>query len=258
MKTKLMAIIAVMVAWVSVADAQYVLVLKNGHQIFVQSYREEASMVKFYGFGGEIGISKDQIIAVRKVGEADARGRSVLGTERAQPVSTQPTAPESPSVPPSAAEKQLSPEEERAKEEKEYQQKLIDVTLKLREVQDGYSQSVRGTTSGDPNLQWSEEQRGATRDDVISRFREATSNPSEPTPVRLLTPSPFSSLPPTTVEDRPAGRTPTSYDAQQLPTTERQRELSDFRKQAIQLELERERLINEIKQKNFDSVKILP
>lgn len=256
MKTKLMAIIAVIVAGVGVADAQYVLVLKNGRQIFVQSYREEASMVKFYGFGGEIGISKDQIKAVRKAGEADSSSLSVSGTERAQPSSTQPIKPASETVPPSTEEKQLAPEEERAKEEKEYQQKLIDVTLKLRAVQDNYSQAVRGTTSGDPNLQSSQEQRSATQDDVISRFREAASKPSDPAPVKLLTPSPFSSLPPTLVEDRPAERAPTYYD--NLPTNDRQNELTNFRNQAVQLELERERLLNEMKQRNFDSIKIIP
>ena len=257
MKTNLMAIVAVIVAWVGLADAQYVLVLKNGRQIFVQSYREEANMVKFYGFGGEMGISKDQIKAVRKAGETDSSGLSVSGTERVQPSSTQPTTPASQALPPSTEEKQLTPEEVRAKEEKDYQQKLIELTGKINQVNEGFSQSVRGTTSRDPNIQWSEEQRGATKDDAISRYRNAMSNPSEPSPVNLLTPSPFSSIPPTIVEDRPAQRPPVNLDAQQLPETQRQRDLTELRNQAIQLEKERERLIDEMKQKQFDSIKIL-
>ena len=39
--------------------------LKNGRQITVQSYREEGSMIKFTGLGGEIGISKDQVQTIR-------------------------------------------------------------------------------------------------------------------------------------------------------------------------------------------------
>jgi hypothetical protein len=152
--------------------------------------------------------------------------------------------------PPSPAAKALTPEEEKAKEEKEYQQKLMDVTRQLKDVEDRYSQSIRGTTTSDPNLQWSEEQRAATREDAISRFREATSNPSEPAPVRLLTPSPFSTLPPTITEDRPVGRTPTTYE-NLPPVTDQQRELTGFRNQMMQLERERDRLISEIKEKNL-------
>jgi len=94
-----------------------------------------------------------------------------------------------------------------------------------------------------------EEQIKASRADVISRFRDATSNPSEPAPVRLLTPSPFSSLPPTITEERPPARAPTTYE--NLPTTEAQKEFSDLRNQAIELDKERERLINEMRQKNL-------
>jgi hypothetical protein len=41
------------------------------------------------------------------------------------------------------------------------------------------------------------------------------------------------------------------------PYTERQKELSDLRSQTLQLEKDRERLIEEMKQKNFDSAKLL-
>ena len=61
------------------AHADYVLVLKNGRQITVQSYREEGSMIKFTGLGGEIGISKEQIETVRKT---DAGGHEQLKSSR--------------------------------------------------------------------------------------------------------------------------------------------------------------------------------
>ena len=233
------------------ALAEYVLVLKNGRQILVQSYREEGSMIKFQGFGGEIGISKDQLQTIRKGGAEGRSGIDATVPERVQPSASRETAGESAPTPASGADNPLSPEEERAREEKEYQQKMSEITQRLKEARDRYSQSVRGTTSQEPNLQVSEEQRAASKDDVISRFREATSKPSDPTPVKLLTPSPFSSLPPTLVDDRPAERPPSSYD--NLPTNERQKELSELRNQSIQLEKDREALINEMRQKNLST-----
>jgi hypothetical protein len=251
MRKVLKSLIAVpfLYCWTSPASADYVLLLKNGRSIIVQNYREEDQLIKFHGLGGEIGIGKDQIQSIRKAGEQDRSGLTLPG---AAPVSAPPPggARQEGQVtsPPSPAGRALTPAEEKAKEEKEYQQKLMDVTRQLKDVEDRYSQSIRGTTTPDPNLQWSEEQRAATREDAISRFREATSNPSEPAPVRLLTPSPFSTLPPTITEDRPVGRPPTTHD---LPVTGQQRESADFRNQMIQLEKERDRLINEIKEKNL-------
>lgn len=221
--------------WTIPALAEYALHLKNGRRIVVQSYWEEGRMIKFHGLGGEVGIGKDQIGWIEKIGHA-------------QP-NPQPTQLQAPAPSPQAAERLLTPEEERAKEEKEYQQKLVELTGQLREVRDRYSQLIRGTTSPEPSQLVTEEQIKASRDDVISRFRDATSNPSEPAAVRLLTPSPFSSLPPTVTEERPPGRAPTTYE--NLPYTETQKELSDLRNQAIELDRERERLINEMRQKNM-------
>jgi hypothetical protein len=233
--------------WTVPASADYTLVLTNGRRITVQSYREEGRMIKFQGLGGEIGISKDQIQSIQKVG-AESSGLTLSAPGPASP-SEAPRSASQEGAPPQAAERPVSPEEQRAREEREYRQKLIDITQQLKEAEDRYSQSIRGTTSRDANLQWSDEQRAATREDATSRFREATSNPSEPAPVKLLTPSPFSTLPPTITEDRPVGRAPTTYE--NLPVTDQQREFTDFRNQMIQLERERDRLINEMKEKNL-------
>ena len=214
-------------------------------------------MIKFYGLGGEIGMNKDQIQSIQPIGAGgEERGLNLAGPEAAPATAQQPAAPEERVARPEVEERPLSPEDERAREERAYQQKLSEITGKLKEAEDRFSQSIRGTTSAEPNLQWSEEQRGATQDDVISRFREAASKPSDPAPVKLLTPSPFSSLPPTLVDDRPAERQPTFYD--NLPTNDRQKELSDFRKQSIDLELERERLIKEMQQKNLGTRSLFP
>src|SRR5258708_19999713 len=49
------------ISWAGVAQAQYLLVLKNGRQIHVQSYRDDGSMIKFSGLVGKIAITKDQV-----------------------------------------------------------------------------------------------------------------------------------------------------------------------------------------------------
>jgi hypothetical protein len=217
------------------ALADYTLVLKNGRRITVQSYREEGRMIKFNSLGGEIGISKDQIQSIQK---ADPGEPTLQQTQLQEPAAD-----------PQVAERSLNPEEEKAKEEREYQQKLLELTGQLKEARDRYSELLRGTTSPEPSQLVTEEQIKASRADVISRFRDATSNPSEPAPVRLLTPSPFSSLPPTITEERPPARAPTTYE--NLPYTETQKELSDLRNQAVELDKEREKLINEMRQKNL-------
>jgi hypothetical protein len=221
--------------WAVPALAEYAVHLKNGRRIIVQSYREEGRMIKFHTLGGEIGINKDQIQSIEKATQVPPLQQTQL---------------QGPAVNPQAAQKPLTPEQERAREEHEYQQKLMEVTGQLKEVRDRYSQLLRGTTSAEPSQLVTEENIKASQADVISRFRDATSSPSEPAPVRLLTPSPFSSLPPTIVEEQPPARAPTTYE--NLPYNETQKEFSELRHQANELEKEREKLINEMRQKNMN------
>jgi len=233
------------------AHADYVLVLKNGRQITVQSYREEGSMIKFTGLGGEIGISKEQVQTVRQVDAASASGLNLRELERPQAAPMPETGSQ-----PAAVEKPSAAEENRAQEEREYQQSISNITDRLKEARDRYSQAIRDTTSAEPSQLVTEEQVSARQDDVVARFKDALQNPSEPTPVKLLEPSPFSTLPPTTREVQPTGRTVSPYDSPPV-YTEKQQELLELRNQALELEKERERLINEMKQKNFSSVKTL-
>jgi len=248
--------LALLCLWAAPISAQYVLQLKNGRRVVIQSYRDEGGMIKFYGLGGEIGIGKDQIQSIQPIGAGEDRGLTLPGPEAVPPTAQQPKAPEERMARPEVEERPLSPEDERAREENEYQQKLSEVTLKLKEAQDRYSQSIRGTTSADATQLVTEEQIRARQEDAVSRFKDAQKNPSEPAPVNVLRPSPFSGLPPT-IETYPAGQTSPSLGTPQ-PYTDRQKELSDFRKQAIELELERERLIKEMQQKNFGTGSLFP
>src|SRR5438309_9973600 len=59
------------------AFADYTLIPKNGRRITVQSYREEGGTIKFQGLGGENGIEKNQIQAIRKGGAVDPAALAV-------------------------------------------------------------------------------------------------------------------------------------------------------------------------------------
>jgi len=235
-------------------SAEYVLVLKNGRQITVQSYREEGSMIKFQGFGGEIGITKDQLQTIRKIGAEGPLGLNVMA-----PGDLPSGSPETVQPKPKAAvvDEPGSTEKEREREEGEYLQKLSDLTERLKEAQDRYSQAIRGTTSPDPSLLTSEEQLRSRTDDIISRALDAQYKPSDPAGTRLVTPSPFSSLPPTITEVSPPSAAQPSPTVSLPPYTPRQKELSDLRSQTLQLEKEREKLIEEIKQKKIGGA-VLP
>jgi hypothetical protein len=232
-------------------SAEYVLVLKNGRQITVQSYREEDSMIKFQGFGGEIGIAKDQLQTIRKIGTEGPLGLNVMAPAR-------PLASSSPETAPPKPEAAAAEESGGSEEEGEYLQKLSELTERIKDAQDRYSQAVRGTTSSEPTLLTSEEQLRARTDDIISRALDAQYKPSDPAGTKLVTPSPFSSLPPTITEISPASAAPPSPTVNLPPYTPRQKELSDLRSQALQLEREREKLIEEIKQKKIGGAVLLP
>jgi hypothetical protein len=237
---------AAVCSWTYPAAAEYTLVLKNGRRITVQSYREENGVIKFGGLGGEIGISKDQIRAIHQgagAAPADLDLISIQASGQARAGFS--TAPEE-----GSGKKAQSQEDERLKEEKVYQEKLNSLNEQLKTAQDRYSETIRGTASTDPSQLVTEEQIKARHDDAVARFKDAQNNPSEPAPVKLLTPSPFTSLPPTVTEVQPSGRTVSPFDAPQI-LTDREKELLDMRNQALQLEQEREQLINEMKQKNF-------
>lgn len=257
-------------------SAEYTLVLKNGRRITVQSYREDGGMIKFPALGGEIGISREQIQSILKAGEPQSRGMSLLGTERpaAKGVTTGQREKLEASKAPTGQvkgegkeagagrgqEKVLSPEEklaeERAREEKEYQGKVKELTGQIKAVRDRYLLATRGSSGPEPTAPTSEEAIRARTDDLISRLRDAQHNPvgpSETGGVKLTdVPSPFSGAPPTTIELRPPVAAP-RVDAPLPGYSEKQRELSELRNQINQLEKNRERLIQEMKQKNFDT-----
>jgi hypothetical protein len=225
--------------WLAIAEAQYVLELKNGRQITVQSYREEGSMIKFAGLGGEIAISRSQVQAIRRADEAARGGASSLDLDRLpQTIApTQPAgAPKSAGVKPASATTGTDEElrKRRADEEKAYQQKIKDLTEQLAGLRDRYSMSTRGSKGNEPSLFTTEEAFKGHHEDLLSRLRDAQFK------AQGLPGGSSATTPPYSLDPPPA------YSA-------RQRELSDLRSRMNQLEDERTRLIEEMKAKNFDT-----
>jgi hypothetical protein len=214
--------------WVGSAQAQHVIVLKNGRQITVQSYREEGSMIKIVGLGGEIGIPKDQVQAILKPGQAD-RARPGLSISEMEASSPKP-APQkrTPSSPPDVAQPP-SPEETKPladpEEVKEYQQRLTEVSQQLEAARQKYFEATQG---GGTASNVSKEGIRSWTMDFASRIHDSQKTPGGGGP---------SSTPPT---------------PPYAPNyTAKERELSDLRSEIDRLQKERAALIEEMKSKNI-------
>jgi hypothetical protein len=226
-------------AWVGIADAQYILILKNGRQITAQSYREEGTMIKFSGLGGEIAISKDQVQTIRRAAASDRVDTPSLALDRPPAAISQerpplPTASgdfKSTTAPPSTDQQRAK---KRAEEEKAYQDKVKELTEQLRELRDRYSLITRGNKGPEPSFFTTEEAFKGHQEDLLSRLRDAQ-NKAQGLPSGSAAASPPFSLDP-----------PPAY-------SDKQRELSDLRSRINQIENDRQRLIEEMKAKNFET-----
>ena len=236
---KLAAVILSLACWISLAQAQHIIVLKNGRQITVQSYRVEGTMIKFTGLGGEIALSKDQVESIRPASQADPSAPPSLALDRL------PTAPvKEPAVPeklPTATKPvpaALKPEEQlakqRAEEERAYVQKVKDLTDQLRQARDQYSLITRGNKGPDPFIYTSEDAFKGNQDDLLSRLRDYQNR------AQGLETGSAAKSPPFALDPPPA-------------YTDKQKELSDLRSRISQLESERQKLLDEMKAKNFDA-----
>ena len=148
-KSKSLVTLVILGTWAGLANAQYVVVLKNGRQLTVQSYREEGSTVKIQGLGGELGIPKEQIQSISKSGQSDRPGLNVTNLDnasRSAPVAAKPT-PSAPASGPSEVSGSTDANAGvNADEEKEYRQRLAEVTQKLESARKRYLEATRRAT----------------------------------------------------------------------------------------------------------------
>ena len=194
-------------------------------------------MVKVFGLGGEISISKDQIQTIRRAEESDRAGTTSLAVDQLhsapapQPPesTTKPTDEKLTAPPPAPAQ---TPAAKRAAEGKAYQDKLAELTKQLKELREEYARRTRGNTGPEPQFFTTEEAIKDHQDNLISRLRDAQ-NRAQGLPTGSASQSPPFALDP-----------PPAY-------TEKQKDLSDMRSRMGQIESERQKLIEEMKAKNF-------
>jgi hypothetical protein len=219
------------------ALADYTIVLKNGRRITVPSYYEENGLIKFQGFGGEIGIFKNQVQTIEQT-QAD-KAQPSLDLTKPQPSAPtkEPTAGQTKIAPPLLDKKVVSPDkllaEQRAKEEKEYVKRVEEITQRIKEERYRYAEATTGVTGPEPGFFTTDEAFQRHQDDLMSRLIDAQNNPGGPgnQGKGALTPA-GNNVPP--------------------PYTEREKQLSELRYRLDQLEQERKRLIEEMKQKDFN------
>ena len=214
--------------WTDLALADYTLILKNGRRITVQSYREEGSMLKIHGLGGEFGIPKDQIQTILKSGQTQQPGLRISDLEGSARPSSAPAEEPAPTSARDAAQPSRQGETAPAvnnEEEKEYQKRLTELTQKLEAAQKEYFDATQGGGSG-TNV--TKEGFRAWAADLGSRIRDSQKVPGGGGP------SDTPPMPP--------------YAPNYTPW---EKKISDLRAQVDTLKKERDSLIEEMKRKNI-------
>ena len=257
--------------WTGPLFADYKLVLKNGRSITVQRYREEGGKIIVYSLGGEFTIAKDQIESIVRVEEGEGKVHpdakespgEVVGTrqEKKQVAAPGPSGggkvEEKKEEPVDIQEKAKTPEElleeRRAKEEKEYQKRVEVITGQIMALMDRYSLATKGKTGNEPTILETKEQIQARTADLMSRLRDEQYNPggsNNPGEVGVVTGGTFRGDKNKVLRRgvvRPRVRSP-------LPRyTPKEKKLSKLRAEITKLRKDRDKLIQEMKAKKFDT-----
>jgi hypothetical protein len=142
------AVIAAVVCYSPVATwADYILVLKNGRRMTVQSYRESGATIQVNGLGGEIGIPKDQVQSISKAAESDRPDLNAPGPDRPAPAPSSRSTndasgrPAGTSVPPHASQVD---EPGTLDDEASDQKELAEINEKLDAAQRRYLTATQG------------------------------------------------------------------------------------------------------------------
>jgi len=274
--------------WTGYLFADYTLLLKNGRSITVKRYREEGGIIKVYGLGWEMGFSRDQIESIIRVEEGKGQ-RTVLpdlpvrGLPAQQQAGTQTGAGQSPGkaigirqggekvAPPGhlvggeGEEKKDEPvdmkgkaktpeelrAEERAKEEKKYQKRVREITTQIKTLMDRYFLATKGKTGNEPTILETKEQIQARTAELNSRLRDRQHNragSNNPGEIGVISRGPFGDY--QTKVLRPRVRRP-KVRVPPPAYSPKEKELSKLRAEITKLRKKRDRLIQEMRAKNF-------
>jgi len=264
---------AVFFGLVSLLFADYTLILKNGRTVNVETYKEEGGRIIFSSYGGEISIAKEDVQSIIPAIEG-------LATRPVSPQSE--VVPAKPPEPGPGEEKfarprqkqgmegmkdeslatKLTPEEikaaERAEEERQYRIKVKEVTAQIKALRDRLAVANRRSPGPEPSILDSQEAIRARTADLNSRLKDAARNTAGPGgrgDVRLEQPSPFTGAPPTTIDLKP-GRVTKRVHPPLTPYSPKEKQLSQLRGQILALEKQRDRLIQEMRDRNFNTASL--
>ncbi len=258
--------LAVLFCWSGSLYADYTLHLKNGRYITVKEYREEDGKIKIYVPGGEISIAKVKIESItRVVGEGEWQGMILPNAEPSSTEAVETRQEEEKVATPGplgegeVEEKKEEPvgikkkaktseellKERRAKEEKEYQEKVREITGRIKVLRDRYSLATKGRFRPKPSLLDTEEAIRARTANLMSRLRDEQNNTKESKPVEWS-----ATIFKTRKQSRKVARLTLKVSP---PNRAKEKKLSMLRAQMTQLHNERERLIEEMKRKNFNT-----
>lgn len=257
-------------------SADFILTLKNGRTVHVETYSENEGVITFSRYGGEIRLSREDVQSITPaVGGTTSRltpppsdvdpgepPQLEPGGEKLALPGQKPNMEGTMDAPPVTGQKVLTPEDikatERAEEEKQYRLKVEEITMRLKAMRDQYAVASRRTPGPEPSMLEGPEAIKARTADLNSRLKDAQRTPAGPNDrgdVRLEQPSPFTGAPPTTIDLKPGG-----FVKQVQPTltpySPEEKQLSQLRGQILALEKERDRIIQEMKHKNFNTASL--
>jgi len=119
----------------SVCLSSYLIELKNGRRFITNQYWEEGNQVKFFYYGGEVGIQKD---FVQEIKDSDLPYKEEVFEEKAPP------APDTPEIASKKAGKKAGEKTEAKSKEIDveyYQAKNEELWEKYRDAKERYDQS---------------------------------------------------------------------------------------------------------------------
>ncbi|MEW6409202.1 MAG: hypothetical protein AB1488_03700 [Nitrospirota bacterium] len=89
--SKIIFIVAIVLLFPTFSDAGYIIYLKNGRQITVNSYWVEGNEIKYSVFGGVMGINKGEVLSIKEmVTSPYVIEKTSLGVSPPTPLSTKP------------------------------------------------------------------------------------------------------------------------------------------------------------------------
>lgn len=233
---------ALIFCWTGLLFANYTIVLKNGRRITVKTYREEGEMIKVRGMGGEFGIAKDQIESIIKPEGDEERGMVVPETQQSygganrQAVQRSSRRRVEGKVQDNKAKEQREGvPQAKVDEEREYRSRIKQITDQIKGLTDRYSIATRGSTGPQPGILDSQAAIKARTADLQSRLKDAQRSRAGSGKAAGGIPRVNVPLP--------------AYSA-------KEKELSDLRRQIIQLHKERETLIQEMNKKDLDTTAV--